>query len=208
MENNANDTMSSMRKDVLSEIGNIGFGNATTAMSSILGSKLSIDFTQVLALDFDAVMDLLGGPEMLAVGVLILFEGDLDGMLLFILGKEQADKIVNQLLQSSDEVKEYEYSHIQASAMKETGNIIGSSYLAALESFTGLHLKLLPPQICVDMSGAILSVPVIEFGQTGDKAFLVKSSFDDAELDIKGHLLMVSSADSYDKMFNVLGIEA
>lgn len=208
MENKANDSMSSMRRDVLSEIGNIGFGNAATAMSSILGSRLSIDFTHVLALDFDAVMDLLGGPETLAVGVLSLFEGDLNGMLLFILSKDQADKIVSQLLQTKEGMKEYEYSHIQASAMKETGNIIGSSYLAALESFTDLHLKLLPPQICVDMAGAILSVPVIEFGQTGDKAFVVKSSFDDAELDIKGHLLMVSSADSYDKMFNVLGIEA
>ena len=208
MENNSNDSMSSMRKDVLSEIGNIWFGNSATAMSSILGSRLSIDFTHVLALDFDAVMDLLGGPETLAVGVLSLFEGDLNGMLLFILGKEQADKIVSQLLKTTDDMSKYEYSHIQASAMKETANIIGSSYLAALESFTGLHLKLLPPQICVDMSGAILSVPVIEFGQTGDKAFLVKSSFDGGELDIKGHLLMVSSADSYDKMFNVLGIEA
>lgn len=109
--------------------------------------------------------------------------------------------MVNMLLKTHDKISEY--SHIQASAMKETGNIIGGSYLAALESLTGLRLRLLPPQICVDMAGAILSVPVIEFGQTGDKAFLVESKFDDDALDINGHLLMVSNADSYEKMCDV-----
>lgn len=206
MEKKPFDALSATEKDILSEIGNIGIGNAATAMSFMLNSKLKIDFTHVYALDFDAMMNLLGGPENLAVAVLSLFEGDAEGMLLFILEKAQADNIINLLLKTKDDITEY--SHLQASAMKETGNIIGGSYLAALESLTGLHLKLLPPQICVDMAAAILSVPVIEFGQTGDKAFLVESSFDDDVLDIKGHLLMVSSADSYEKMCSVLTLKA
>lgn len=196
------DALATKEKDILSEIGNIGIGNATTAMSLMLNCKLTIDFTHVMALDFDAVMNLLGGPESIAVGVMSLFEGDAQGMLLFVLEKSQADNMINLLLKTKDEIKEY--SHLQASAMKETGNIIGGSYLSALEALTGLHLKLLPPQICVDMAGAILSVPVVQFGQTGDKAFLVESSFDDDALDINGHLLMISSAGSYEKMCKVL----
>ncbi len=196
------DSLNEIERDILAEIGNIGIGNATTAMSYMINSKLSIDFTKVYALDFDAVMSLLGGPENLAVGVLSLFEGDVDGMLLFVMEKEQADNLVNMLLQTHDEIGTY--SHIQSSSLKETGNIIGGSYLVALESLTGLRLRLLPPQICVDMAGAILSVPVIEFGQTGDKAFLVESSFDDELLQINGHLLMISNAESYQKMCDVL----
>ncbi len=195
------DALANTEKDILSEMGNIGIGNAATAMSYMLNSKLTIDFTHVYALDFDAVMSLLGGPENLAVAVLSQFEGDADGMLLFVMEKSQADIMVNLLLKTNDEISEY--SHIQASAMKETGNIIGGSYLAALETLTGLRLRLLPPQICVDMAGAILSVPVIEFGQTGEKAFLVESKFDDDELDINGHLLMVSNVQSYEKMCDV-----
>lgn len=196
------ESLNEIERDILAEIGNIGIGNATTAMSYMINSKLSIDFTKVYALDFDAVMSLLGGPENLAVGVLSLFEGDVDGMLLFVMEKEQADNLVNMLLQTHDEIDTY--SHIQSSSLKETGNIIGGSYLVALESLTGLRLRLLPPQICVDMAGAILSVPVIEFGQTGDKAFLVESSFDDELLQINGHLLMISNAESYQKMCDVL----
>ncbi len=197
-----NESLNEMERDILAEIGNIGIGNATTAMSYMLNSKLTIDFTKVLALDFDAVMSMLGGPENLAVGVLSLFEGDADGMLLFVMEKAQADNLVNMLLKTQDTMSSY--SHIQQSSLKETGNIIGGSYLAALESLTGLRLRLLPPQICVDMAGAILSVPVIEFGQTGDKAFLVESSFDDEELKINGHLLMVSTSESYQRMCDVL----
>ncbi|MBR6223443.1 MAG: chemotaxis protein CheC [Lachnospiraceae bacterium] len=187
-----------VQKDILKEIGNIGIGSATTAMSFMFHSKLTVDFTKVLALEFDEVLRLLGGEDELAVSVLSVFEGDADGMLLFIMKKDQADNLVNMMMQTHEQIEGY--SDMQQSAVKETGNIIGGSYLAALESFTGLKLRLTPPQICIDMAGAILSVPVIQFGQTGDKAFLVESSFDDEEYDINGFLLMVSEFDSYEKM--------
>ena len=187
-----------IQRDILREIGNIGIGNATTAMSFMFHSKLTVDFTKVLALEFDEVLRLLGGEDELAVSVLSVFEGDADGMLLFIMKKDQADNLVNMMMQTHEEIEAY--SDMQQSAVKETGNIIGGSYLSALESFTGLKLRLTPPQICIDMAGAILSVPVIQFGQTGDKAFLVESSFDDEEYDINGFLLLVSEFDSYEKM--------
>lgn len=205
MEKKPFHALSEESEDILSEIGNIGIGNAATAMSLMLNSRLKIDFTHVYTLDFDAIMNLLGGPESLTVAVLSLFEGDAEGMLLFVLEKEQADHIINLLLKTEGDISQY--NHMQVSAMKETGNILGGSYLSALEAFTGMHLRLLPPQICVDMAAAILSVPVIEFGQTGNKAFLLESSFEDEELDIKGHLLMVSSAASYEKMCSVLKLK-
>ncbi len=192
------DDFNDIQRDILREIGNIGIGNATTAMSFMFHSKLTVDFTKVLALEFDEVLRLLGGEDELAVSVLSVFEGDADGMLLFIMKKDQADNLVNMMMQTHEEIEAY--SDMQQSAVKETGNIIGGSYLSALESFTGLKLRLTPPQICIDMAGAILSVPVIQFGQTGDKAFLVESSFDDEEYDINGFLLLVSEFDSYEKM--------
>ncbi len=205
MDERSRDSLAENEQNILREIGNIGIGNAATAMSYLLNSKLTIDFTNVLALDFDTIIGMLGGPENLAVAVLSLFEGDAEGMFLFIMEKVQADNLVNMLLKTEESINSYD--HLQMSAIKETGNIIEGTYLTALETLTGLSLKLLPPQICVDMAGAILSVPVIEFGQTGDKGFLIESRFDDVEQNINGHLFMVSSADSYQKMCDVLELK-
>lgn len=205
MEKKSFDELETVERDIITELGNIGIGNAATSMAAMLSSKLTIDFTKVLALDFDEIANMMGGPETLTVGVLSLFEGDAEGMFLFVLEKAQADNLINILLKTEGPIDFYEHMHF--SAIKEIGNIIEGTYLTALEALTGLSLKLSPPQVCIDMAGAILSVPVIEFGQTGDKGFLVKSGFKDVEKDIDGHLLMVSSVDSYQKMCQVLKLK-
>ena len=49
--------------DVLKELGNIGAGNAMTALSEMLGSRVDMDVPQVQLLDFKDVGEFLGGEE-------------------------------------------------------------------------------------------------------------------------------------------------
>ena len=49
--------------DVLKEIGNIGAGNAMTALSQMLQCKVDMKVPQVRLLEFSEVGDLMGGEE-------------------------------------------------------------------------------------------------------------------------------------------------
>lgn len=62
-----------------------------------------------------------------------------------------------------------------------------------------------PPAVTVDMAGAILSVPAIEFGIYGDKILLIQSQFfDDVEID--GYFILIPDLESYAKILSSLGL--
>ena len=89
--------------------------------------------------------------------------------------------------------------------MKEISNIITGAYLNALSSLTNLKIYPSVPDLAIDMAGAILSVPAIEFGTLGDKLLLIQSQISD-EIEIDGFFIMVPDMESYGKILGSLGI--
>ena len=76
--------------DVLREIGNIGAGNATTALAQMLGCKVDMAVPQVRLLEFSEVGSIMGGEEQIMAGIYLMVEGDITGSILFLLNKESA----------------------------------------------------------------------------------------------------------------------
>jgi chemotaxis protein CheC len=68
---------------------------------------------------------------------------------------------------------------------------------------TGLAIIPSVPELAIDMAGAILSEPMIEFGKTGDKALLIEAEFGAEEL-FKGYFILTPTNDSYARILNSL----
>ena len=98
------------------------------------------------------------------------------------------------------------FNEIEESALKEIGNIIAGSYLSSISSLTNMLITSSVPYLAVDMAGAILSVPAIEFGKMGDKALLIESRFKDMDIDISGYFILIPTIESYKLMLNSLGM--
>ena len=62
-----------------------------------------------------------------------------------------------------------------------------------------------PPELTVDMAGAILSVPAVQFGIFGDKILLIQSRFFD-EIEIDGYFILIPDLESYSKILASLGL--
>ena len=77
------DHVSQQYYDVLKEIGNIGAGNAMTALSQMLQCKVDMKVPQVRLLEFSEVGDLVGGDEQVMVAVFLGVEGDITGSMMF-----------------------------------------------------------------------------------------------------------------------------
>ena len=69
------------------------------------------------------------------------------------------------------------------------------------------NLKLVPsiPFVAIDMAGAILSVPAIQFGMMGDKILLIENQFFD-EVKLSGYFIMLPDVDGYKKILSSLGM--
>ena len=90
--------LSEQVKDALTELGNIGAGNATTSLSVLLSSKLSMSAPTVKLYDFNELENALGGPETSVVGVLSRLHGSFNAMILFVLGLDDARHLSEVLL--------------------------------------------------------------------------------------------------------------
>lgn len=189
--------------DVLKELGNIGAGNATTALSQMMQCKVDMSVPQVKLMEFKELGEMMGGEEIIMAGIYLAIEGDVAGSIMFLLEKQAARHLVNKLMGTS--VEGEEFSEMEFSALKEVGNIITAAYLNSLASLTNLKLHPSVPDLTVDMAGAILSVPAIEFGTLGDKMLLIQTQFFD-EMVFDGYFILVPNLDSYSKILSALGL--
>ena len=190
---------------VLTEIGNIGAGNAVTALSQMINAKVDMYVPQVKMLTFQQLANVIGGEETLVAGIMLSLEGDIEGSMLFMLGSEDAHRLVEQLLGMKPQADDT-FSEMEMSALMELGNIITGAYLSAISKMTNLTISPSVPYLSVDMAGAILSVPAIEFGKLGDQALLIEARFRDMDVDISGYFIMIPTLDSYDSIMRALGI--
>ena len=190
--------------DVLKEIGNIGAGNAMTALAQMLQSKVDMRVPQVKLLNFSEVGEIMGGEEQIMAGVLLGVEGDITGSMMFMVEESSARHLIQKITMGMlPEGAEFE--EMGLSAMKEMGNIITGAYLNALSTLTNLKIFPTPPALTVDMAGAILSVPAIQFGIYGDKILLIQSQFYD-EVELDGYFILIPDMESYSKIRTALGL--
>lgn len=200
--NKKTEQLSEQVKNALTELGNIGAGNATTSLSVMLSSELTMSVPTVKLYDFNELENALGGPDTLVVGVLSRLEGSLNAMILFVLGLEDAENLASVTLGPNVDW----HSEMGISAIGEIANILIGSYVASLGNLTGLRFRYSQPQICIDMAGAILSVPCIEYGMVSDKALLINSGFKAGNQEINGYIMLISEMHSFDELLLKLGI--
>ncbi len=196
--------------DVLKELGNIGAGNATTALAELINCKVDMMVPQVRLLEFNELGEMLGGEDQILVGIYLMVEGDIDGSMMFTLPQESALHLVNKLMAGmlgmpEKPVSEMEFGEMELSAMKEVGNIITGAYLNALSTITHLKIYPSPPQLGIDYAGALLSVPAAEFGIIGDNILLIQTKFSD-DMDLDGYFIMIPDMDSYQKILHALWV--
>lgn len=192
--------------DVLKEVGNIGAGNAATALAKMISKKVDMKVPLVNVLEFHEVPEILGGPEKEVVGIFFKLEGEIDGSIMFVLDTNSAEKLIELLMPG---ITTEGFNDFCFSALQEIGNILAGSYIASLSQLSNLDIKISVPSLALDMAGAILSVPAIHFGLIGDKILIIENEFvEEVEGDsVNGFFILIPEMDSYDTLLSSLGVQ-
>lgn len=190
--------------DMLREAGNIASGNAMTALSQLINSTLDMSVARVKIDTIQELPEVLGSPEEVIAGMLINVFGDLNAMLLLAFETESAIGIVNHMLGKNLKNLE-EFDEMAHSVLCETGNILAGSYLSALNTFTGLKLDISAPQIAIDMAGAILSHPAIEFVREDNTMLFIETVFKDINGLLNGTYILIFDNIAYSRVIHSLG---
>ena len=198
------ETVNEMYFDVLKEIGNIGAGNATTAIANMLGMKIDMNVPNIRLMEVSKLGTAVGAEDDTIVGIFLEVTEDIEGSMMFLIDIPSARYLVNKLMMT-EVPADQPFGEMELSALKEVGNIIAGSYLSALSSMTNLVIAPSVPYIAVDMAASILSVPAIEFGQFGDNALLIQTEIC-ADVAINGYFILMPEQESYEKILKALGV--
>ena len=193
-----------MYVDVLRELGNIGAGNATTAIASMLSIRINMNVPKVALMEASKMGSSICPEDEIIVGVFLEVKGNIEGSMMFLLKMDSAYYLVNRLM-GRDVNYQGDFDEMDLSALKEIGNIIAGSYLSALSAMTNLVITPSIPYIAVDMAASILSVPAIEFGRYGEHALLIETEFGN-EVMINGYFILMPERSSYEKILQALGV--
>lgn len=192
--------------DVLTEVGNIGSGNASAALSNMINKNVEVEMPQVKVVSFQEAMDQPGGAEQVVAGTMTRLSGGMEGMILLLMDRDFVNTIIECFF-SHDVDRLLDMSEDEISALTEVGNIMSGAYVSAVGQLSGLEVKLESPGFHVDMMGALMSVPVIEFGEVGDEILYIDKtlSIDGKRMNTK--LFLIPTIESLQKLMRELGIE-
>ena len=170
------DELTTLEIDTLREIGSIGTGNAATAMSTLLGREVRITLPEVRIMEYNEAIAWIGGPETVTAGVLVKMSGQMNGIMLAVQQLEFVNLVLNSMLGVT--IENYgELNDLGKSALVEVGNIAISTFINALSGLSDISVDLTVPAFAVDMQGAILTVPMAEYGGMSDYLMTIGGNF-------------------------------
>ena len=199
------DELTSLEMDTLREIGSIGTGNAATALSQMMNQEVRITLPEVRIMGYNEAIEWIGGPEEVTAGVLVKMSGDVGGIMLSVQKLELVNIVLETMLGES--VTSYEgLNELARSAMVEIGNIMISTFINALSGLADLNIKLTVPAFAVDMQGAILTVPMAEYGGMSDYLMAIGGNFVCDGKEVPCHVLLSPDLRSLDFLLRKLGV--
>ena len=188
---------SPLEKDILTEIGNMCAGNATTALAQILGRRIELELPSVKIINVTKLPSYLRvDPEDPIIGIHMQIWGGAKGNALLVLPKKDSFLLIDLLIGPMQE-NPSSLTEIGISALKEVGNIVVSSYLSALSAFTGISAF---PSTVTLTSGAAKSLVSLAFSgmrkEECEETILVEARFLEKKRNLDGNFFIIFDASS------------
>ncbi|WP_424765783.1 flagellar motor switch phosphatase FliY [Paenibacillus sp. sgz302251] len=138
------DYLSALEQDALGEIGNITFGSAATALSTLLGKKVDITTPQVTLVRKDELPDIFPKPH---VAVSVQYVDGFQGINSLVIKTKDAQIIADLMLGGEGDVTIEELNEIHISAVQEAMNQMMGSSATSMSTIFNRFVNISPPGI-------------------------------------------------------------
>lgn len=140
-----NDYLTPLEQDALGEIGNITFGSAATALSTLLGKKVEITTPQVSMISRDNFSNEFPRPH---VAVHVTYVDGFEGINSLVIHTRDAQVIANLMLGGDGRIDgEEDLTEIHISAVQEAMNQMMGSSATSMSTIFNRFVNISPPGI-------------------------------------------------------------
>lgn len=195
--------LSELQLDAFREIGNIGAGNAATALSQMTGKRIDITVPQVDILPIQDIIKKIGAAEDMVVAVDLRVFGDAPGNMFFLLTRESSINLIKML---TGKDFEGQFTELQLSALRETGNILTGAYISSIAKLTNMNFVSSVPAVSIDMLASIITTVFIETGQVEEYMISLETKLFESNKAIDGFFFYIPEPGSLEKIMQTIGL--
>lgn len=195
--------LSELQLDAFREIGNIGAGNAATALSQMTGKRIDITVPQVDVLPIQDIIGKLGAADDLVAAVVLRVFGDAPGNMFFLLTHESS---INLLKMLTGQDFDGQFTEFQLSALRETGNILTGAYISSIAKLTNMNFVSSVPAVSIDMLASLITTIFIETGQVEEYMISLETKLFESNRAINGFFFYIPEPGSLEKIMKTIGL--
>jgi chemotaxis protein CheC len=189
--------LNSSQKDALTELINIGYARAASALSDLTGHRISLEVPEVAVHTIPEISQKLQQViqgEVASVNQ--VFSGPLTGNAVLLLDSEAA-LLLNRLLTDRPSVAGFDGAAREV--ITEVGNIILNACLGAFGNLLKIQVSFTVPALQIATIQRVLGSLTIE-NQRLEYALIIHTCFHLRESDVRGYLVIILGVTSLDTL--------
>lgn len=184
--------LTELELSILSEVGNIGAGNAANSLSVMINTPVSLNVPEVQLCKLTELSDKIAGAEEIRTGIMFGVAEGLNGFICFILEDSDVKKLVDI----------FGYDMEATLILSEIGNIISGAYVGALSSLMDEFINISPPECSRDMTGALLDSLISHLSSAADETVFIKTEMKILEKELTSYYVLLLEQDSLIKLID------
>lgn len=194
--------MSDMERDVVTELFNIGVGQAAAAFGTLTRENVQLAVPRVDIVSYAQASTLMveNAPGAM-IGIRQDFEGPLTGVAALIFPEQRSLEIVRAAI--DDRFPLDDVSELEQETLLEIGNIILNSCLASISDMLNMSTSASLPHLVRSPAPELLDN--LSMQSVTDKIVLfLHINFGISRLDVSGYLLFILGVDGSEKFINAV----
>ncbi|MHA2123998.1 MAG: chemotaxis protein CheC [Promethearchaeota archaeon] len=201
------------QQDILKEIGNIGTGNAVTALSRLVKKKIDVTLTDVGIIPLDELPGQFGGPQEKVCGIFCHIDKPSQATILNIFEMQPLMNLIADLAGGKSKINpakvktKNDLDDYAISTIIEMGNIMAGHYASALADLLGTKLMIDIPEFTMSNAGEIGEFLSQDLKAIAEFFIIIKTSIKVSDLKLKGMFFFIPDLETLKIFFSKLGIQ-
>ncbi|MFX0060387.1 MAG: chemotaxis protein CheC [Candidatus Heimdallarchaeota archaeon] len=199
------------QKDMLQEIGNIGCGNAVTALSKLIKKKIDINLTDVGIVSFDEISKQFGKSNKKICGIFCHINKPSESTILQVFEMNPLMKLIASLTGKKSKINpskvksKKDLDDFAISTISEMGNIMAGHYISAISDLTQIRMMMDVPEFTMSTTNLLGDFLAKEFESISKYIIIIRTSINIADLKLSGMSLFIPDLKMLEAFFDKLG---
>ncbi len=188
-------------QDALKEVGNMGAGKASSALSKLLAKEVRLDPPEIYLSPVQEIPQLIGGPQKMVVGTYSSLSGDVAGTVLIVYPTQSAlalaDLILSKPVGTIKALDEESQTKI-----KEVGKTLTKFYIDSLIEFLEIKIAASDERIVSTFGESLTDLVLL--GIKEKYAILIKTHFALPDSNVDGEFILLVAIESLTKVIEAI----